>query len=109
MPVVYSELVLKVGYSAMSERDKLSKERPKLTGFRRKQQAISYWQVWYFVFTNRFSFGERILPHYGTHNVGLFNSRARSTKLRCVFNKVFLVNHCRDIIDCSCKWSCLSN
>ena len=32
---------------------------------------------------------------------------ARSVKLRCcVFNKFFLVNHRRDIPDCSCKWLC---
>ena len=53
----------------------------------------------------RFSVGHRILPDYGNHDVGLSNTMARPMKLRCcVFNKVFLVNHWRDILNCSCKW-----
>ena len=51
---------------------------------------------------NIFSFGEQILPV-------LSNGMARPMKLRCVFNKVFLVNHLRDILNCSYKWLCFSN
>ena len=48
-----------------------------------------------------FSFCERILPEYHTRDVGLSNSMARPMKLRCcVFNKVFLVNHWRDTLNC---------
>ena len=50
---------------------------------------------------NIFSFGEQILPEYCTSDVLLCNSMARPMKLRCVFNKVFLVNHWHDILDCS--------
>ena len=47
-----------------------------------------------------YSFGERILPECHTRDVGLSNSM----KLRCgVFNKVFLVNHWHDILNCSYK------
>ena len=54
--------------------------------------------------TNIFSFDERILLDFDTHDVGLSNSMARPVKLRlCMFNKVFLVNHWRDIINCSSK------
>ena len=38
----------------------------------------------------------------------LSNSMVWPMKLRCVFNKVFLVNHCRDILNCSYKWLCFS-
>ena len=55
------------------------------------------------MYTNIFSFGERILPEYDTRDVGLSNSVARLMKLRCVFNKVFQVNHWRDILNCSYK------
>ena len=61
------------------------------------------------MYTNLFSFGERILPEYHTHDVGLSNSMAWSMKLRCVFDKVFVVNHCHDIFNCSYKWLCSSN
>ena len=45
-----------------------------------------------------------------TCDVGLSNSMVRPMKLRyCVFNKVFLVKHWHDILDCSCKWLCFSN
>ena len=72
--------------------------------------AISYWQVWEQVYTNIFSFGERILPDYGTHDVMLFNSLARPMKLRCAFNKDFVVNQWRVILNnCSYKWFCFSN
>ena len=58
---------------------------------------------------NIFSFGEQILPEYHTHDVGLSNRMAWPMKLRCcVFNKVFLVNHWRDILNCSYKWLCFS-
>ena len=72
--------------------------------------AISYWQDRNRpVYTNIFSFGKRILPEY-TCDIGLSNSMARPMKLRCcVFNKVFLVNHWHDILNCSCKWLCFSN
>ena len=26
-----------------------------------------------------------------------------------MFNKVFLVNHWRDVLNCSCRWLCFSN
>ena len=56
-----------------------------------------------------FSFGERILQEYHTHDIGLSNM-ARPMKLRCcVFNKVFLVNHWCDILNCSYKWLSFSN
>ena len=62
------------------------------------------------MYTNIFSFGERILPEYHTHDVMLSNNMARPMKLRCcVFNKVFLVNHWYDILHCSYKWLCFSN
>ena len=49
--------------------------------------AISYWQVYELVYT------------------GLSNSMAQSMELRCcVLNKVFLINHWRDILNCSYKW-----
>ena len=53
------------------------------------------------MYSNIFSFGERILPEYHFHDVGLSNGMAWPTKLRCVFNKVFLVNHWGDILMCS--------
>ena len=54
--------------------------------------------------TNIFSIGERILPDHGTRDVGLSNSMPQPMKSRrCVFNKVFLVNHWNDILKCSCK------
>ena len=41
---------------------------------------------------------------------GLSNSMSQPMKLRCcVFNKVFLVNHRCDILNCSCKCLCFSN
>ena len=44
------------------------------------------------MFTNRFSFGEHILPGYRTRDVGLSNTMAWPMKLRCrVFIKVFLI------------------
>ena len=50
--------------------------------------------------TNILLFGERILSEYHTRDVGLSNSMARPMRLRCgVFNKVFLVNHWRDILN----------
>ena len=58
------------------------------------------------MYTNIFLFGERIFPEYDTCD-GLSNSRARPIKLRCVFNKVFLVNHWRDIL--LVTNGCLSN
>ena len=49
-----------------------------------------------------------MLPEYQTCDVGLSNSMAWPMKLRCcVFNKVFLVNHWHDILNCSCKWLCI--
>ena len=54
-------------------------------------------------------FGERILLDFDTRDVGLSNSMVRPMKLKCVFNKVFLVNHWHDILNCSCKWLCFSN
>ena len=54
--------------------------------------AISYWQVWEYVYASTFSFGKRILPEYHTPDAGLSNSMAQPMNLRCcVFNKVFLV------------------
>ena len=45
---------------------------------------------------------------YRTRDVVLYNSMARPMKLTlCVFNKVFLVNHWRDILCCNYKWLCL--
>ena len=59
---------------------------------------------------NVFSFGMQILPEYRTHDVMLSNSMARPMKLRCsVFNKVFVVNQWRDILNCCYKWLCFSN
>ena len=59
--------------------------------------------------TNVFSLGEHILPDDNTRDVELSNSMAQLMKIRCcVFNKVFLVNHGRDIFNCSYKWLCLS-
>ena len=41
---------------------------------------------------------------------GLSNSTARPmTLICCEFKKVFLVNHGRDILNCSSKCSCVSN
>ena len=51
--------------------------------------------------TNIFSFGERILPEYRTHDVELSNSLARPVKLGCVFNKVSIVNHWRHVLNFS--------
>ena len=53
-----------------------------------------------YVYTDMVSLGERIL---------LSNSRTRPKKLRCVFNKGFLVNHWRGILNCSCKRLCFIN
>ena len=54
--------------------------------------------------TNIFSFTEQILLDYNTCDVGLSNSMVQPMKLSCcVFNKVFLVNRWRDILNCSCK------
>ena len=51
------------------------------------------------MYTNVFSFGERIFLDFDTRDAGLFNSMTRSMKLRCcVFNKSSLVNHWRDIL-----------
>ena len=62
------------------------------------------------MYTNIFSFSERILLDIDTRDVGLSNSLARPIKLRCcVFNKVFLENHGHDILMCCCKWLCFSN
>ena len=86
------------------------------------------------MFKNAFSLGERILPDYDTrdvglydthdvglydthdvglydtHDVGLYNSMAQTMKLKyCLFSKVSPVNHCRDMLNCSCKLFCLSN
>ena len=36
-----------------------------------------------------FSFGERTLPDYDTHDIGLFNSMARPMKLRCCVQQGF--------------------
>ena len=55
------------------------------------------------MYTNVFLFDERILQEYSTHNVVLSNIMAWPMKLRCVFNKVFLVNHWCDILNCSYK------
>ena len=57
-----------------------------------------------------FAFGERILPDYTIRHVGLYNSLSWPLKVRCcVFNKVCIVKHWRDIHDCSSKCLCLSN
>ena len=62
------------------------------------------------MYTNIFSFGEQIFPEYNTHDEGLSNSVARPMKIRCcVFNKVFLVNNWRDILNCSYIWLYFSN
>ena len=61
------------------------------------------------MYTNIFSFGERILPEYNTRDVRFSNSIAQPIKLRCAFNKAFLVNHWRDMFNFSCKWLCSSN
>ena len=61
------------------------------------------------MYTNIFSFGERIFLDYDTRDVGLFNSMARFMTLIYAFNTVFIVNHWRDILNCSCKWLRLSN
>ena len=54
---------------------------------------------------NIFSFGAQIWPDYSTRDVGLSNSMEQPMKLRCcMFNRVFLVNHWHDFLDCSCKW-----
>ena len=58
---------------------------------------------------NIFSSCELILLDFDTHDVGLSNSMAWPLKLRCVFNRVFLVNNWRDILNCSCKWLCFNN
>ena len=58
---------------------------------------------------NIFLFGEQILLQYRTRDVVLSNSMAWSMKLRCVFSKVFLVNHWCDILNYSYKWLCFSN
>ena len=73
--------------------------------------AIYYRQEQEYVHTNIFSFGDRILPEYRTCDVVLSKSRstARPMELRCVFNKVFLVNHLRAILNCSYKWLCFIN
>ena len=42
--------------------------------------------------------------HKLSFDVGLSNSVVWPMKLRCVFNKVFLVNHWHDILNCSYKW-----
>ena len=42
-------------------------------------------------------------------DVGLPNSMVLPMKLGCVFNKVFLVNHWFDILNCNRKWLCFSN
>ena len=47
-----------------------------------------------------FSLGERTLPD--TSDVGFSKSMVQAMKIRCgVFNKIFLVNHWCDILDCS--------
>ena len=57
------------------------------------------------MYTNIFSFDKQMLPEYHTCDVGLSNSMTRPMKLRCsVFNKVFLVNYLRDILNCAYKW-----
>ena len=61
------------------------------------------------MYTNIFSFGERILPEYHTRDIGLANSIARPMELRCVFNKVFLVSYWLHILNCSYKWLCFNN
>ena len=62
------------------------------------------------VYTNIFSFSERILSDYDTRDVGLSNSITWPMKLRCCeFNKVLLVNHWRDILNSSYKWLCFRN
>ena len=43
--------------------------------------AISYWQEWEYMYTNIFSFVERILPEYRTHDVVLSKSMAWPMKL----------------------------
>ena len=54
-----------------------------------------------------FSFGERMLLDFDIRDVGLSNSLTRPITLRCcVLNKVFLVNHWRNILNCRCKWLC---
>ena len=60
---------------------------------------------------NVFSIGERISPEYRIRDVVLsVYLMARPMELRCcVFNKVYLGNHWRDILNCSYKWLCVSN
>ena len=49
------------------------------------------------MYTNIFLFGEQILLHFDTRDVGLSNIMVRPMKLRCcLHNKVFLVNHWHD-------------
>ena len=38
------------------------------------KMAISYWQVYEYVYTNIFSFGEQILSDYDTNHLGLSDS-----------------------------------
>ena len=72
--------------------------------------AISYKQEEEYMYTNIFSFGERLLPEYRTGDVVLSNSMLRPRKLICcVFNKYLLLIHWRDILNFSYKWLCFSN
>ena len=57
--------------------------------------------------TNIFSFGEQILLDFDTCDIS--NNMVQPMKLRYVFNKGFLVNHWRDIFNCSFKWLSFSN
>ena len=44
---------------------------------------------------------------FDTRDIELSNSMVRPMKLRCcVFNKVYIVNHWRDILSYNCKWLC---
>ena len=54
------------------------------------------------MYTNIFPFGERIWVDRDPRGAELSNSTARPMILVCcVFKKVFLVNHGRDILNCS--------
>ena len=61
--------------------------------------AMYYWQVRDLTYKNIFSFDERILPEYHTRDVRLYICMAWPMKLRCMFNKAFIVNHWHDILN----------
>ena len=62
------------------------------------------------MYTNIVLFGERILPECHICDIGLSNNMARPMELRfCDFDKVFLVNHWHDNVNCNYKLLCLTN